>query len=82
MRPLTRRSALAAFSIGLGLGTRLAPSADLISYLLFDSDYTNALIDLGYKDAERKRGDLQRALRRLVLRVVRCIQSGRRVCAA
>jgi NTE family protein len=34
-----------------GLGTKKASSADLISYLLFDTQYTRALVDLGYKDA-------------------------------
>jgi NTE family protein len=34
-----------------GLGTSRASSADLLSYLLFDSDYTRALIDIGYRDA-------------------------------
>jgi NTE family protein len=34
-----------------GLGTPDAQSADLMSYLLFDSSYTRALIDIGYNDA-------------------------------
>jgi NTE family protein len=34
-----------------GLGQSKAQSADLMSYLLFDSSYTKALIDIGYKDA-------------------------------
>lgn len=34
-----------------GLGTPDAQSADLMSYLLFDSSYTRALIDIGYRDA-------------------------------
>jgi NTE family protein len=34
-----------------GLGQSKAQSADLMSYLLFDSSYTRALIDIGYKDA-------------------------------
>jgi len=33
-----------------GLGTPDAQSADLMSYLLFDSSYTRALIDIGYQD--------------------------------
>jgi NTE family protein len=35
-----------------GLGTPNAQSADLMSYLLFDSSYTRALIDIGYNDAQ------------------------------
>jgi NTE family protein len=35
-----------------GLGTSKAESADLLSYLLFDSAYTRALIDIGYRDAD------------------------------
>lgn len=34
-----------------GLGSSKAQSADLLSYLLFDSSYTQALIDIGYQDA-------------------------------
>ena len=34
-----------------GLGQSRAQSADLMSYLLFDSSYTQALIDIGYRDA-------------------------------
>jgi NTE family protein len=34
-----------------GLGHSKAQSSDLMSYLLFDSSYTQALIDLGYQDA-------------------------------
>ena len=34
-----------------GLGTPDAQSADLMSYLLFDSAYTRELIDIGYRDA-------------------------------
>src|SRR5262249_20335646 len=33
-----------------GLGTPDAQSADLMSYLLFDSKYTGALVDIGYRD--------------------------------
>jgi NTE family protein len=35
-----------------GLGTSKAESADLLSYLLFDSAYTQALVDIGYRDAD------------------------------
>jgi NTE family protein len=34
-----------------GLGKPDAQSADLMSYLLFDSRYTSALVDIGYRDA-------------------------------
>ena len=32
------------------LGTPDAQSADLMSYLLFDSAYTRALVQIGYRD--------------------------------
>jgi NTE family protein len=34
-----------------GLGSSRAQSADLMSYLLFDANYTRDLIEIGYKDA-------------------------------
>lgn len=34
-----------------GLGTPDVQSADLMSYLLFDSHYTRELVDIGYRDA-------------------------------
>lgn len=34
-----------------GLGSSKAQSADLLSYLLFDSEYTRALVEIGYRDA-------------------------------
>ncbi len=37
-----------------GLGTPDAQSADLMSYLLFDSSYTSALVDVGYRDADER----------------------------
>jgi NTE family protein len=37
-----------------GLGTPDAQSADLMSYLLFDSSYTRTLVDIGYADAESR----------------------------
>ena len=42
-----------------GLGTPDAQSADLMSYLLFDSSYTRALIDIGYNDAEARVDEIE-----------------------
>ncbi len=42
-----------------GLGTPEAQSADLISYLLFDGAYTQALIDIGYRDADERRDEIE-----------------------
>jgi hypothetical protein len=39
-----------------GLGTPDAQSADLMSYLLFDSRYTRALVDIGHHDADARIG--------------------------
>jgi NTE family protein len=36
-----------------GLGTPDAQSADLASYLLFDSAFTRTLVDIGYRDADK-----------------------------
>jgi NTE family protein len=36
-----------------GLGTRRVASSDLVSYLLFESDFLTRLIELGERDAER-----------------------------
>lgn len=46
-----------------GLGTPDAQSADLMSYLLFDSSYTRALIDIGYRDASGSIDELEHFLR-------------------
>lgn len=46
-----------------GLGTPDAQSADLMSYLLFDSSYTRALIDIGYRDASAVIDELEGFLR-------------------
>ncbi len=42
-----------------GLGNSRAESADLMSYLLFDSAYTRALIDIGYRDASERADELE-----------------------
>jgi len=46
-----------------GLGTPDAQSADLMSYLLFDSAYTRALIQIGYRDAGERIGEIEAFLR-------------------
>lgn len=45
-----------------GLGTPDAQSADLMSYLLFDSTYTRALIDIGYHDAAARIEEIEQFL--------------------
>jgi NTE family protein len=42
-----------------GLGRPDAQSADLTSYLLFDSAYTNTLLDIGYRDADARVDELE-----------------------
>lgn len=42
-----------------GLGTPNAQSADLMSYLLFDSSYTRALIEIGYNDAAARIDEIE-----------------------
>lgn len=42
-----------------GLGTPDAQSADLMSYLLFDSAYTRALIDIGHADAGKRIDEIE-----------------------
>src|SRR5262250_912328 len=42
-----------------GLGTPNAQSADLMSYLLFDSSYTRALLEIGYNDAQARIDDIE-----------------------
>jgi NTE family protein len=42
-----------------GLGRPDAQSADLMSYLLFDSAYTQALIDIGYHDASGRMDEIE-----------------------
>ena len=41
------------------LGTPDAQSADLTSYLLFDSHFTQALIDVGYRDAGKRIDEIE-----------------------
>jgi NTE family protein len=45
-----------------GLGTRRISSSDLVSYLLFESDYLSKLIELGERDAERNWLQIRRFL--------------------
>ncbi len=45
-----------------GLGTAKSQSADLMSYLLFDSKYTKALIDIGYHDANTRIDEIEQFL--------------------
>ena len=45
-----------------GLGKPDAQSADLMSYLLFDSSYTRALLDIGYHDAGRRIDEIEQFL--------------------
>jgi NTE family protein len=42
-----------------GLGTPDAQSADLMSYLLFDAAYTRTLVDIGYRDASERIGEIE-----------------------
>jgi NTE family protein len=46
-----------------GLGFPDAQSADLTSYLLFDSSYTRTLVDIGYRDASARIDELEHFLR-------------------
>jgi NTE family protein len=42
-----------------GLGTPDAQSADLMSYLLFDSAYTRALVEIGHRDAGQRIDEIE-----------------------
>ena len=46
-----------------GLGTPDAQSADLLSYLLFDSAFTRELISIGYRDANARIDEIEAFLR-------------------
>ena len=46
-----------------GLGTPDAQSADLLSYLLFDSAFTRELIAIGYRDADARVDEIEQCLR-------------------
>ncbi len=46
-----------------GLGTPDAQSADLTSFLLFDSEFTRELIQLGYRDAAQRIDEIEAFLR-------------------
>lgn len=41
------------------LGRDAASCADLMSYLLFTSKYTSALVDIGYKDADKRIDEIE-----------------------
>jgi NTE family protein len=45
-----------------GLGTPDAQSADLMSYLLFDSAYTRTLVEIGYADAGARADEIEALL--------------------
>jgi NTE family protein len=45
------------------LGMPDPKSADLTSYLLFDPEYTQALIDIGYRDAHARIDEIEAFLR-------------------
>jgi NTE family protein len=53
-----------------GLGTQKTASPDLISLILFQNDYINALIELGEKDAIAAGDAIQRFLERPVMEAV------------
>jgi hypothetical protein len=44
------------------LGRDVASCSDLISYLLLTSQYTNALIEIGYSEAGQRAGEIEQFL--------------------
>jgi NTE family protein len=46
-----------------GLGIPDAQSADLMSYLLFDAAYTRTLIEIGWRDADARAGEIEEFIR-------------------
>ena len=46
-----------------GLGIPDAQSADLMSYLLFDSAYTRTLVEIGWRDADARAGEIEEFVR-------------------
>ena len=46
-----------------GLGTPDAQSADMMSYLLFDSAFTKSLVQIGYRDAGARIDEIEDFLR-------------------
>ncbi|MDR3416856.1 MAG: patatin-like phospholipase family protein [Nevskia sp.] len=61
-RSLEHRIPLAIRCLMDALGTPDAQSADLTSYLLFDTKFTQALIDIGYRDADRRIDEIEHFL--------------------
>jgi NTE family protein len=60
-----------------GLGTPDAQSADLMSYLLFDSSYTRALVDIGYRDAGARIDEIESFLAGASPRAVPAVRPAR-----
>jgi len=61
-RSLQHRMPRAVRYLMEALGTPDAQSADLTSYLLFDSKFTQALIDIGYRDAAQRIDEIEQFL--------------------